>query len=80
MTESCVRQSVYSQQWKLDSTEIVATVQTLAPNEIISARWQRPHPDILALFLYSGRKWRHIVHLHIQSLVTMEKYTSEDPG
>ena len=26
--------------------------------------------DVLASFLFSGRKWRHVVHLYIQSMVS----------
>ena len=41
----------------------ITTAQTLAPNDITSARWQHPDPGIFWLsFLYSGRKRRRVVH------------------
>ncbi len=51
----------------------ISTAQTLAPNDIIYARWQRPYWDALASLFYSGRKWRWVVHLFLQSMVVMSK-------
>lgn len=43
---------------------LITTAQTLALNDIISATWQHLNLDILASFLYSGRKWRLIFNFY----------------
>ncbi len=46
----------------------ISTVQTRAPNDVIYSRWQWPYWDALASLFYSGRKWRCVVHLFLQSM------------
>ncbi len=41
----------------------ISTVQTIAPNDVIISRWQRPYWDPLASLFYSEIKWRRVVHL-----------------
>ncbi len=43
----------------------ITTVHTLAPNDVIFARWQLPYWDVLAVLFYCGRNWRCIIHLFI---------------
>ena len=38
-------------------------------HDVKRAKWQHLYPRYLASFLNSGRKWRRVVHLYLQSMV-----------
>ncbi len=55
--------------WAVSGSKRISTAQTLALNDVIFSRWQRPYWDPLASLFYSGKKRRCAVHLFLQSMV-----------